>query len=31
MDLQSTRDEVIARESFFKDALGTRVFGLNLN
>ena len=31
MDLQSTRDEVIARESFFKEALGTRVFGLNLN
>ena len=31
MDLQSTKDEVIARESFFKRALGTRVFGLNSN
>ena len=31
MDLQSTKDEVIARESFFKEALGTRVFGLNSN
>jgi hypothetical protein len=31
MDLRSTSDEVIARESFFKEALGTRVFGLNSN
>ena len=31
MDLQSTKDEVIAREAFFKEALGTRVFGLNSN
>lgn len=31
MDLRSTKDEVIARESFFKVALGTRVFGLNSN
>jgi hypothetical protein len=31
MDLRSTGDEVIARESFFKEALGTRVFGLNSN
>ncbi|CAN5890174.1 hypothetical protein BH11GEM2_BH11GEM2_00340 [soil metagenome] len=31
MDLRSTMDEVIARESFFKEALGTRVFGLNSN
>jgi hypothetical protein len=31
MDLRSTADEVIARESFFKRALGTRVFGLNSN
>lgn len=31
MDLRSTKDEVIARESFFKVALGTRVFGLNVN
>lgn len=31
MDLLSTKDEVVARESFFKEALGTRVFGLNSN
>jgi hypothetical protein len=31
MDLRSTKDEVIARESFFKVALGTRVHGLNGN
>jgi hypothetical protein len=31
MDLSSTREDVIARESFFKRALGTRVFGLNSN
>lgn len=31
MDLRSTKDEVIAREAFFKVALGTRVFGLNGN
>ena len=31
MDLLSTKVEVIARESFFKEALGTRVHGLNSN
>lgn len=31
MDLMSTKDDVIAKESFFKRALGTRVFGLNVN
>ncbi len=31
MDRTSKKDEVIARESFFKRALGTRVFGLNSN
>ena len=31
MDLMSTKDEVIDKESFFKRALGTRVFGLNDN
>jgi hypothetical protein len=31
MDLQSTMDDVIACESFFKEALGTWLFGHNLN
>lgn len=31
MDLHSSKDEVIARESFYKRALGTRVHGLNGN
>lgn len=31
MDLHSSKEEVIARESFFKRALGTRVHGLNGN
>ena len=31
MDLRSAKDEVVAREAFFKEALGTRVFGLNAN
>ena len=31
MDLSSTRDQVLAKESFFKLALGTRALGLNEN
>ncbi|MCA9642843.1 MAG: GIY-YIG nuclease family protein, partial [Myxococcales bacterium] len=31
MDLSSKKDDVIAKESFFKRALGTRVHGLNDN